>query len=45
MSDPLDSPLVPPALRDALRLAPDNLPLLLHVAEAVLRSGGFAGVI
>jgi transitional endoplasmic reticulum ATPase len=42
MSDPLDSPLVPPALRDALRLAPDNLPLLLHVAEAVLRSGGFA---
>ncbi len=42
MSDPLDSPLVPPALRDALRLAPDNLPLLLHVAETVLRSGGFA---
>ncbi|MBL9187221.1 MAG: AAA family ATPase [Opitutaceae bacterium] len=42
MSDPLDSPLVPPALREALRLAPDNLPLLLHVAEAVLRSGGFA---
>ncbi|MBL9201250.1 MAG: AAA family ATPase [Opitutaceae bacterium] len=42
MSDPLDSPLVPPALREALRLAPDNLPLLLHVAEAVLRSGGLA---
>ncbi|MDP3072710.1 MAG: AAA family ATPase [Opitutaceae bacterium] len=42
MSDPLDSPLVPPALREALSLAPDNLPLLLHVAETVLRSGGFA---
>ncbi len=42
MPDPLDSPLVPPALRDALRLAPDNAPLLLHVAETVLRSGGFA---
>jgi AAA+ superfamily predicted ATPase len=42
MSDPLDSPLVPPSLREALRLAPDNLPLLLHVAETVLRSGGFA---
>ena len=42
MPDPLDSPLVPPALRDALHLAPDNAPLLLHVAETVLRSGGFA---
>lgn len=42
MPDPLDSPLVPPALRDALRLAPDNAPLLLHVAETVLRNGGFA---
>jgi AAA+ superfamily predicted ATPase len=41
MSDALDSPLVPPALRDALRQSPDNAPLLLHVAELVLRSGGF----
>jgi transitional endoplasmic reticulum ATPase len=41
MSDALDSPLVPPALREALRLSPDNAPLLLHVAEIVLRSGGF----
>ena len=42
MSDALDSPLVPAALREALRLSPDNAPLLLHVAEIVLRSGGFA---
>src|SRR5687768_13435418 len=41
MSDALDSPLVPPALREALRLSPQNAPLLLHVAEMVLRSGGF----
>jgi len=41
MSDALDSPLVPPALREALRHSPDNAPLLLHVAETVLRSGGF----
>src|SRR5687767_9142654 len=41
MSDALDSPLVPPALRDALRLSPQNAPLLLHAAETVLRSGGF----
>ena len=41
MSDPLDSPLVPVALRDALRLSPDNAPLLLHVAETVLRHSGF----
>lgn len=42
MPDALDSPLIPAALRDALRLAPDNAPLLLHVADLVLRSGGFA---
>lgn len=42
MSDPLDSPLLPPALRDALRFAPHNAPLLVHVAETVLHSGGFA---
>ncbi len=41
MSDALDSPLVPAALREALRLSPQNGPLLLHVAEIVLRSGGF----
>lgn len=41
MSDALDSPLVPAALREAVRLSPQNAPLLLHVAETVLRSGGF----
>jgi SpoVK/Ycf46/Vps4 family AAA+-type ATPase len=41
MPDALDSPLVPPALREAVRLSPENAPLLLHVAEMVLRSGGF----
>src|SRR5215212_1525313 len=41
MSDALNSPLVPAALREALRLSPDNAPLLLHVGEIVLRSGGF----
>ena len=40
--DPLASELVPPALRDALRLSPDNAPLLLHVAHHVLGLGGFA---
>jgi AAA+ superfamily predicted ATPase len=38
--DPLASNLIPPALRDALRLSPDNVPLLLHVGESVLKSGG-----
>lgn len=42
MSDALDSPLIPPALREALRLLPSNAALLLHVADIVLRSGGFA---
>jgi SpoVK/Ycf46/Vps4 family AAA+-type ATPase len=42
MSDALDSPLVPPALREAVRLSPQNAPLLLHVADIVLRSGGFS---
>ena len=41
MSDALDSPLVPAALREALRLSPDNGPLLLHAADIVLRNGGF----
>jgi AAA+ superfamily predicted ATPase len=41
MSDAFDSPLVPPVLREAVRLSPDNAPLLLHVADFVLRCGGF----
>lgn len=40
--DPLASELVPPALREALRLSPDNAPLLAHVAAHVLGLGGFA---
>lgn len=39
--DPLDSDLIPTALRDALRLSPDNAPLLIHVADHVIRLGGF----
>ncbi len=39
--DPLSSELVPPALREALKLAPDNTPLLLHVADLLLKTGGF----
>lgn len=39
--DPLSSELVPPALREALKLAPDNAPLLLHVADLLLKTGGF----
>ncbi|MES2693990.1 MAG: AAA family ATPase [Verrucomicrobiota bacterium] len=41
MSDALNSPLIPPALREALRLAPTNAPLLAHVAATVLHQGGF----
>ena len=40
--DPLDSPAIPPELRDALRHSPDNAPLLLHVADTVLKKGAFA---
>ncbi len=40
--DPLSSDLIPAPLRDALRFSPDNAPLLLHVAETVLKLGGFA---
>jgi cytochrome c-type biogenesis protein CcmH/NrfG len=40
--DPLSSELVPAALREALRLSPDNAPLLVHVAAHVLGLGGFA---
>jgi transitional endoplasmic reticulum ATPase len=39
--DPLSSPLIPDALREALRLSPDNAPLLLHAADTVLLHGGY----
>lgn len=39
--DPLDSELIPQPLREALRFSPDNAPLLIHVAESVLKLGGF----
>lgn len=42
MSDPLDSPSIPPSLREALRFSPDNVPLLVHVGDTALRAGGFA---
>lgn len=42
MADPLDLPSIPAGLRDALRHSPDNVPLLLHAADTVLRAGGFA---
>jgi len=38
--DPMASRLIPPALREALRFSPNNAPLLLHVADTVLKSGG-----
>lgn len=40
--DPMASGLIPPALREALRFSPNNGPLLLHVAETLLKSGGLA---
>lgn len=40
MDDPLDSPLVPPELSQAVKYSPDNLPLLKHVAEIVMGKGG-----
>lgn len=40
--DPLSSELIPVPLRDALRFSPDNAPLLVHVADSVLKLGGFA---
>lgn len=39
--DPLSSELIPAPLRDALRFSPDNAPLLAHVADTVLKLGGF----
>ena len=41
MADPLDLPSLPAGLRDALRHSPENVPLLLHAADTVLRAGGF----
>jgi AAA+ superfamily predicted ATPase len=42
MSDAFDSPLIPAALREALRRSRENAPLLSHAAETVLGLGGFA---
>lgn len=41
MSDPLDSSALSPELRAALRQSPDNVPLLLHVADSLLKKGAF----
>ncbi|MCX6952287.1 MAG: AAA family ATPase [Verrucomicrobia bacterium] len=41
MSDYLDSSAIPPELRAALRHSPDNTPLLVHVADTVLKAGAF----
>jgi AAA+ superfamily predicted ATPase len=40
MSDVFNSPLIPAGLREALRFSPDNVPLLVHAADAVLKVGG-----
>src|SRR5262245_15148946 len=40
-TDPFSSPLLPEGLREALRLSPNNPPLLVHAAETLLKSGGF----
>jgi transitional endoplasmic reticulum ATPase len=42
MSDAFNSPLIPAGLREALRFSPDNVPLLVHAGDAVLKNGGFA---
>ena len=42
MSDVFNSPLIPAGLREALRFSPDNVPLLVHAADAVLKVGGLA---
>ena len=41
-NDPLASSLIPVPLREALRLSPDNAPLLLHIADLVLKNGGLS---
>lgn len=38
---PLDSPLIPDALREAVRHSPRNAPLLVHIADVVSKVGGF----
>lgn len=42
MSDPNDPSAIPPELRAALRHSPDNAPLLVHVADTILKAGAFA---
>jgi len=42
LEDPFGSDLIPGPLREALRLSPDNPPLLVHAADTLLRNGGFA---
>ncbi len=42
MPDVFNSPLIPAGLREALRFSPDNVPLLVHAADAVLKIGGLA---
>jgi transitional endoplasmic reticulum ATPase len=42
VADPLDSSVIPPELREALRFSPDNAPLLQHIGEMVLKRGAFA---
>lgn len=39
--DPLSSPLIPASLRDALRVSPDNGPLLVLTAEVLLKNAAF----
>ena len=41
-NDPFSSPLIPAALREALRVSPDNVPLLHHAADTVLQHAGYA---
>ena len=41
-ADPLSSPLIPAPLREALRVSPDNAPLLVHAADLALQHAGFA---
>ncbi|WP_404424456.1 AAA family ATPase [Nibricoccus sp. IMCC34717] len=41
MHDSAQSPLLPEGLREALRLSPDNAPLLLHAADTLLTAKAF----
>ena len=40
--DPFSSPLIPAVLREALRAAPNNAPLLQHAADVALQHAGYA---